>query len=132
VEKLKLKVSRPRGSPYIWAGATTLCFLGSFYLKGQIRAVYVSAAFRGSVQIAAAIAVVRAYRTVGGIEWLLWLAPIVIELLFWPKILFHILFGYSLWYPYWSGKAFVYPLVFVSGLLLSRRRYLTYLRFLYQ
>jgi len=118
----------PRRSPYVWAGAATLCFLGSFYLTGQVRGISFLVAFRAVVQATAAIALVRAYRTVGGMEWLLWLAPVAIELAFWPKVLLDIAFHYTLWYPYWNGRALVYPAAFIAGFLLSRRRYLTYIR----
>jgi len=127
LRKWWLKVATPTGSPYVSAGATTLCFLGSFYLTGQMHSLYIFTAFRALVQLIAAIALIRACRIVGGTEWLLWLAPVAIELAFWPKVVFAIV-HYTLWYPYWNGKAFVYPGVFIAGLLLSRRRYVTYLR----
>jgi len=123
LRKGQVKVPRPGGSPYIWAGATTLCFLVSFYAT---RSVLVP--LRVLVQVMAVIALVHAYRTVGGIEWMVWLAPVAIELAFWPRFLFFVLFHYAFWYPYWDERAIIYPPLFIAGLLLSRRRYASYLR----
>jgi len=76
----------------------------------------------------AVIALVHAYRTIGGIEWMIWLAPVAIELAFWPRFLFFVLFHYTFWYPWWEERALIYPPLFIAGLLLSRRRYASYLR----
>jgi len=115
--------ARIRGSPYVWAGATTLPFLVSFYIT---RGVFMF--FRLLLEVMALIVLVQAYRTVGGVGWILWLAPILTELTFWPRLLLAVVFHYTFLYPLWDERALAYPALFTAGVLLSRRRYSAYLR----
>ncbi len=123
-------------SPYRVAATAMLCFLILFYIHPEILSflamsqafVYSLVFLRTLVAIVAIIALLHAYITVGGVEWIIWLAPAVIELAFWPRLLLTVLFQYYIWYPSWSSRALIYPLLLVVGFLLSRRRYLAFLR----
>ncbi len=104
-----------RVSPYVFSGGAMVFFLACFYLwyTGPFLAV---------------VALVHAYRTIGGIDWLTWLMPVVIELAFWPRLLIDALSGYAFPYPPYDLRALIYPPLFIAGLLLARRRYATQLR----
>jgi len=125
----RLDIPSLSGSPYVWAGAATSCFLAFFYLRHLgPRAVYLFLALHILGQIMALISVVWAYRRIGGMGFLLWLAPIMTELLFWPRLLVQAIFGETFGYPSWDEKALIYPILFLSGLYLARRRYANYLQ----
>jgi len=123
-------------SPYRWAATTMLCFLILFYAHPEILSflalsqalVYSIVLLRALAAMCAIIALLHEYRTAGGVEWIIWLAPPVVELAFWPRLLSTVLLQYYLWYPSWSSRALVYPLLLVAGLLLSRLRYPAFLR----
>lgn len=125
----RLDIPTLNGSPYVWSGAATSWFLAFFYLRRLgLRAVYLFLALYILVQIIALICVVWAYRRIGGMGYLLWLVPIVIELLFWPRLLVQAVFGETFGYLFWDEKALIYPILFLSGLYLTRRRYASYLQ----
>ena len=125
----RLVIPRLDGAPYVWAGAATSCFLGFFYLRWLgSREVYFFLALYILVQIMALVFVVWAYRRIGGMGYLLWACLITIELLFWPRLLVQVVFGDTFRYPFRDEKALIYPVLFLLGLYLTRRRYANYLQ----
>ena len=100
-----------------------MCFVASFYSRYLGFAPHFYTILYTPVQVAALAALVWAHRHVGGVGYLLWLVPVVVELLFWPRVGVQILLGVSLWYPFWYETAYLYFAVFLFGLYLNRRRY---------
>jgi hypothetical protein len=118
-------IPSPRASPYAWAAATTLCFLLLFVFRPNPPILY--RVSYSVVQIVALLAVIHAYRHIRSIGYLLWLVPIVIELMFWPRFVVQLLWGQSFWVPFWiwnwDEKAFLFLILFIVGLYLTRRTY---------
>lgn len=114
-------------SPYVLSSAAMLCFLVSFYSRYLGFGLTFSRIGSIPVQFWALAAVVWAYRRIGGLGYLLWLAPVVVELLFWPRVALQIFLGISLWYPFWYETAYLYFAAFLFGLYLNRRRYAIHL-----
>jgi len=104
-------------------------FLASFYiLVTSPFTPHTFLTFRLLASVLAIVAVVNAYRKVGGIEWMIWLSPVIVELAFLPRLVICILFDYTFPYPQYASRALIYPPLFIAGWLLSRWRYANYLR----
>lgn len=104
-------------SPYVLSSAAMLCFIASFYSRylGFSRTIP-----HTLVQVVALVALVWAYRRIGGVGYLLWLGPVVVELLLWPRVVIQAVFGVSFWYPFWYQKGYLYLGVFIFGLYLNQ------------
>jgi hypothetical protein len=113
-----------RVSPFIFSGGAMVFFLASFYLWYHSPFLTFGLLAGGL----AVIALVHAYRTIGGIEWMIWLTPVIIELAFWPRLVIDALTGYSFPYPSYDLRALIYMLLFIAGFLLARRKYANHLR----
>ncbi len=116
-------------SPYISSGGAIMLSLASFYiLITNPFTPHTFLTFRLLASMLAIVATVNAYRKVGGIEWMIWLSPVIVELAFVPRLVISILFDYTFPYPQYASRALIYPPLFIAGWLLSRRRYANYLK----
>lgn len=109
--------------PYVLSSAAMLCFTVSFYSRHLGFTPYFYGIMYTAVQLSTLTILVWAYRRVGGLGYLLWLVPVLVELLLWPRVIIQIYLGVRFWYPFWYETAYLYFAIFLFGLYLNRRKY---------